>query len=341
MFSGRHTDRSADMGILKADNPAKQFAKDEAAQRKLRADHVAEQEKARVKAREAKAEEERLLDAGASEDDPAVTAARRERSDAEGAIRSRADAIGRVDKRLAEIAAGLAQLELEKQQGAYAIEAERRVGVLEARTQDLLNSLAAWIPAAEDVAEICLDASGLLPYGQRSATELPPAVAMAVDAVRRRIVPDVLAGNKPPTIGAKPTLVPAAPKPAPEPREAFLALQPVRYQHAELGGMQLVNRFCTVTLNSLQAETGLRLQVIVRVDDPSVPGLRKRLVTMQLPEEHHTWNLDDGSPPAGIVYRDVPSKATYRLPATFAPKESTDVRLPIAAARSTEKDEDK
>jgi hypothetical protein len=216
------------MAIFKSD-PAKQFEKDAVATRKLRADHDIEREKARAKASKAEAEEARLLDAGASEDDPAVKAARKDRSDAEAAITSRTGAIARADAKLAEIAAGLAKINLDKKKEAYAIEAERRVSVLEDRTRALLNSIAEWIPAAEDVAEICPDAGGLPHYGRNSLTELSPAVAMAAETVRGRIIPDVLAGDKPPVIAAKPTLVQALPEP--ERREPWFVLQPIRYQH--------------------------------------------------------------------------------------------------------------
>ena len=89
----------------------------------------------------------------------------------------------------------------------------------------LLESIAAWIPAAADVAEISLDAAGLPLYGEKSLVELPPAVDMAAQTVRGRIIPDVLAGNKPPVIASKPTLVPAVLAPAEPPSFALFALQ--------------------------------------------------------------------------------------------------------------------
>ena len=319
------------MGIFKAD-PGKQFEKDAAAQRKLRADHVSELAKHQTAHSEADAKVARLLDAGAGQED--IEAAQADRSKADAAIVDRTKAIARADAKLAEIAAGLAKHELGKQQEAYAVEAERRVSVLEERTQALLASITEWIPAAEDVAEICVDAAGLPPYGRNSLAELPPAVAMVAEAVRGRIIPDVLHGDKPPVIAAKPTLVP--PKPEPEPRTAWLALQPVRYEH---NGPQLLNRYAIVTLTASQSRMGLEgfeQKVICALDDERVPALRGRLTTQQRPSEFAVYDLDTGAVPQGLVTMKLPSKATYHLPSTFKPTNTSDVQLPKVAARKSE-----
>lgn len=314
------------MGIFKAD-PAKQV-------QKLRADHVAEVDKARTKLRQAEFAEAKLLDDGAGEDDPKLIAARKDKGDQGAIIKSCTEAIARADARLAEIAAEAAKIELGKQREAYAVEAERRVSVLDARTQALLASIAAWIPAAQDVAELTLDAGGLPLYGEKSLLELPPAVAMAIEAVRGRVIPDVMSGNKPATIASKPALVAPAPLPEAEKRPAWFALQALKYQQD--GQQQLIGRYSVATLNDAQSRLGLELKVICGLDDERIPALRR--LQGKRPEPHQAWDLDTGEPPQGVIYTDLPRKGRgdYRLPANYAPSVPTDVRLPVAAARKAE-----
>jgi hypothetical protein len=323
------------MPIFKSD-PAKQFAKDDAAQRKLRADHVSAVDEARAKASAAKAEDARLLDAGASEDDPAVQAARKIQSEAEATITKRTDAIARVDAKLAEIAAGMAGLDLDKRKQEYVVEAERRTSVLEERTRVLLESIAAWIPAAADVAEISLDAAGLPLYGEKSLVELPPAVDMAAQTVRGRIILDVLAGNKPPVIASKPTLVPAVLAPAEPPSFALFALQHLRYQRD--GREVLVARFDLAQgLTASQRNMALlELKIAVDLDDERISELRKRQVS-QIVQRHLCWDIDTGAAPAGSTIMPLPTRERH-TPKYHPPTGTPE--LPVAAARNEGTDHD-
>jgi hypothetical protein len=207
------------------------------------------------------------------------------------------------------------------------------------------SKLAAWLVLTLELAGLLhkyghfkFEIGNIVAYLRNAVSEIEVALGASLSELDNSVVGIAEGREKAPPKPAQPVLKVITP--APEPQFTLFALQPLRYQ--QNGQQKLVARHGLAEgLTDAQRRMALELKIACTLDDARIPDLRKRQISQHV-QVHHTYNLDDGTPPPGALIMDLPPKnRDYRLPSNYEPKGAADVRLPIAAARSTEKDEDK
>jgi hypothetical protein len=281
------------MAFLKGD-PDKKLIRDIDAARTSRDNLIERLKVAEALVPECKAAAQRL--AVDSADDAALDRA-------EDEVRRAQDRVGTFSAALDEIKAQIVVLEKEqadragkKQRQATADEIEAIKVELAASWNVLDPAITRATEAARRMSDVVLDAHPLTAFLMNVRTELGPAVTMIVADAEAR-AKATIAGTAPPTISkASPALV-ETPKPEPVKLERLFAIQPIMFANTA-GHIRRVPRFSHVDLNEQQAAHARRMQVVT--DDPQrIKELTRRRASQQLPELHHCFDLDKGTPPSG------------------------------------------
>jgi hypothetical protein len=220
---------------------------------------------------------------------------------AEAAARATEDRLGTLSAALADREAQIATLERDWADFADKRARAETSGELEKRRDRFLSAhtaldqvLAEFVGATAAVAEVCLDAQGLLIFSKSARDELHPAVDLVVREVSARVAA-TLDGRAPAVLPKQQPLqiVP----PAPKPTVACFALRHIAW--SDLDGMlrSVSANTGNVELPEAAAERGLKSGAVILMSDQRVKQLARSRAELFVPDPARCEMLDDSIVP--------------------------------------------
>jgi hypothetical protein len=277
-------------------DPAKKLANDLEAARASRVQLIERRTQAEAKLLEQKEAAKQLAHDGA--DDAALDRVER-------AARATVDRISTLTAALADREQQIATLEKEqatlvdkRMRAETSSELEKRRDRFLLGHEALDRVLAEFVEATAAVAEVCLDAQGLLIFSRSARDELRPAVALVAREMNARVAA-TLDGRAPAALPTQtPRLLEPPPK-APAKLETFFTLAHVMFTDSGTGMLRRTAKYSFVDLTPEQSAHGIRLGAICARDDARIRGLIRQQTSQQPPEEYLCASLDTGEPPVG------------------------------------------